>query len=228
MKRVVCILAAAILVSSAAAAKGFHAGLKGGLSTSTTTGVPLGLDDTSFRGGFAGGLSLGYSFNDYFTLQPEILYVMKGLGGSVSNRFSSGDFTGEYDYVEIPVLAKLTMSSRSRVSPYVFFGPSLGLNVKADVEIDWAPSRLNEAWTESWDYSSVTNTLEFSVAFGGGLEFDAWMGAVTLDGRFDLGLSKVTKGGTISTIIDDTEFIEHVSESTSKNMGFLLLVGYAF
>lgn len=217
-----------MLVSSAASAKGFHVGAKGGLFTAKVTGVPPDLDNTSFKNGLAGGVSLGYAFNDYFSLQPEILYVMKGLNGTMSNPFSTGEFTGAYDYVEIPLLAKLTLAPKSRVSPCVFLGPSLGINVKADIQIDWAASEFNEAWTESWDYSSVTNATELGIVFGAGLDYKVGRGAITLDGRFDVGLSNVTEGGTISARVDDVDIIEHVSASTSKNMGFALLVGYTF
>lgn len=215
-------------MSSAASATGFSLGVKGGLFTANTTGIPSGLDNTSFKNGWAGGVSLGYAFNDYFSLQPELLYVSKGLDGVMSNRFASANLVGAYDYIEMPVLAKLTMAAASRVSPYVFFGPSLGINVKADIQIEWAASRFSEASTETRDYSSVTNTTEFCIVFGAGLVCAVGRGAITLDGRFDLGLSNVTKGGYLSRLVDGVERIENVSASTSKNMGFALLVGYAF
>jgi len=228
MRRIAYALMILMLLSPAVSAQGFSLGVKGGLFTANTTGVPLGLNNTSFKNGFAGGVSLGYAFNDYFSLQPEVLYVMKGLDGVVSNRFAAAKFTGAYDYVEMPILAKLTLAAKSRVSPYVFFGPSLGINVKADIQIEWAASRFDEASTETRDYSSVTNSMEVCLVFGAGLNVAVGRGAITLDGRFDLGLSNVTKGGDLSTRVGDVERIETVPASTSKNIGFALLAGYAF
>jgi hypothetical protein len=217
-----------VLSSQAASAKGFLVGIKGGLFTANTTSVPTGMSNNSFKSGFAGGVSLGYAFNDYFSLEPEILYVQKGLKGTVSNIYVTGKLTGSYDYVEVPVLAKLTMSVGSRVSPFVFFGPSLGINVKADVQTEYSSERFQQTWTQSTDYSPVTNKAEISVVFGGGLRGVVGPGAITLDGRFDLGLSNVTKGGDMSAQVNGVEQIMTVPASTSKNIGFALMLGYAF
>ncbi len=228
MKRIAVLVATIALLSSAASAGGLTFGAKGGIYTANTTQVPAGWDNTYFKNGLAGGVCAHYVFSEYFGLQSEVLYVQKGFDGDISNRFYAVTFTGTYDYIVIPILAKLTFASANTASPHVLAGPSIGFNIKADTDIDILNRVTRESASGTLDYSDVTNALEVGLVFGAGVGIKAGPGRITVDGRFDLGLTKITKGGTVTGKIGDEDIVDEVPSSNNKNIGFALMLGYAF
>ncbi len=223
-----CIFFVLVMIASAASAEGISFGTKAGLFTANITTVPVGWDDTSFKNGFAGGVYLNYAFNDNLSLQPEVLYLMKGLNGVIANPYITVDFTGKYDYIEIPLLVTYTIPMKSGFNPYLFAGPSLGINLTADIDIDGENQITHETLTGSIDYSEVTNTMEYGLVFGVGFGYAVGSGQITFDARFDFGLSKIIKGGEVVGVIDSQEYRETIPEEDTKNIGFALLLGYAF
>ena len=53
--------------------------------------------------------------------------------------------------------------------PYFFFGPSIGINLSANVDIEQTNSRTHRTATGSMDYSDVLSRTEFGLAFGAAL-----------------------------------------------------------
>lgn len=228
MKRVALFLLILISSSPAASDPWVSFGVKAGLYTSTTTEIPAGWRSTAFRTGFAGGVYMDYAFNRYFSLQPEVLYVMKGLDGRVAGRVITVDYAARFDYIEIPILAKFTITGKSRLSPFFFAGPGVGINLAANLDIDLINNVSGERATGSSDWSAIMNRTEFCFSFGGGCKYAVGLGGITADARFDLGLSKVYSGGEVTTKIGDYESADVVYAGTSRNLGFALLVGYNF
>jgi len=109
----------------------FFIGAKaGGLNTTIQTEIDRGINS---KIGYSGGVTLGYSFSDVFTLQPDILYSIKGFSQSYTkthqitsnaNPDTLVDVTNEYDnslnanYIEMPVLFKFNISLGGGVVPY--------------------------------------------------------------------------------------------------------------
>lgn len=228
MKRMIFIFVVLVMLSSAVSAKGISFGVKAGLSTYNITEVPAGWDNTSFKSGFAGGAYLNYAFNENLSLQPEVLYVMKGLNGAISNPFVTIDFTGKYNYIDIPLLAKYAMPTKSGFIPCFFVGPSLGINLTADFDIEGKDLIWDENITGSIDYSEATNKVEFGLVIGAGCDYAVGNGQITFNARFNLGFSKVIKGGEVTGEINGEPYQEIITEEDAKNIGFLLLLGYAF
>ncbi len=227
MKRAAFVIAVLMLASCAVSAKGISYGFKAGLYTANTTEIPAGWSNTSFRNGFAGGVYVADATSVWFSLQPEVLYVMKGFDGT-AGRGSAVNFKGTFSYIEIPVLARYTVRTNGRARPYFFFGPSIGINLSANVDIERTNSRTHQTATGSMDYSDVMRRTEFGLAFGAGCAVEAGPGAITLDGRFDLGLSKTFTDGEVSGDIGGSRMTSSVFAGNSKNIGFALLMGYEF
>jgi hypothetical protein len=228
MKRTAFVMAMLMLASCAVSAKGILYGFKTGLYTATTTEIPAGWSNTSFRTGFAGGVYLDYAASDWFSLRPEVLYEMKGFDGTAGRGFSALNFKGTFSYIEIPILATYTVQTSGRAMPYFFFGPSIGINLSANVDIERTDLRTHQTATGSMDYSDVMSRTEFGLAFGAGCAVKAGPGAITLDGRFDLGLSKTFMDGEASGNIGGSPATSRVYAGNSKNIGFGLLMGYEF
>ena len=228
MKGMAFVIAMLMLMSCTVSANGISYGLKAGLYTANTTEIPAGWSNTSFRNGFAGGVYLDYATSDWFSLQPEVLYVMKGFDGIAARGGSATNFRGTFNYIEIPVLAKYTVQTKSRAQPYFFFGPSIGINLSANVDIEQTDPRTHQTATGSMDFSDVMRKTELCLAFGAGCAVEAGPGAITLDGRFDLGLSKTFTDGVVSGNVGGRQVTSRVYEGNSKNIGFALLLGYEF
>ncbi len=163
-------------------------GLKAGLQLANLSGS--GVDSIfgagvskSMKIGFGGGAFLTYGFSPMFAIQPEIMYVMKGA------KFSEGGATAKVktDYLQVPVLLKLSPQTQGKIKPYFFAGPFVGILLSAKATDGG-----------SVDIKDNLKSTEFGVSFGAGVGFPMTKGAITVDGRYDLGLSKVAKSDKVS------------------------------
>jgi hypothetical protein len=156
---------AAMLVFPQTATASVRFGIKGGANIANVNGdFTDGLSDWKSTVGFCGGIFLELNFGRVLTIQPEVLYTMKGA--------DTGDGKLKFDYLEIPILLKLRIPMGS-VHPFIFAGPAFGFNLKALIEgykIDDMPSS---------DYSAV---------LGGGLQLGR---SVHIDVRYTMGLQKL-------------------------------------
>ncbi len=175
------------------AVKGITAkGFKAGLSMSTLTGD---IDGVKAKAGFAGGAFLTYNFSPAMAVQPEVIYCMKGVKAEV------GDMKLKLDYLVIPVLLKYDVPTQGKISPNIFAGPELGILLsakKGDVDI-----------------KDSTESVDFGISFGAGIDFAMESGKITLDARYTVGLSNVAK-------------TEEGDNTSVKNGTFMVLLGYGF
>jgi hypothetical protein len=225
MRRVGVLVALIFLSRPVAANPWVSFGAKAGLYSSATTETPAGWRKSSFRTGFAGGVYMNWALSRSFSLQPEVLYVMKGLTGSTEGW---ADYSARFDYIELPLLAKFTLAGARRLCPYVIAGPNLGINLSSKVDVDYAYSWLSDSNSGTSDWSAVMNKTEICFSFGVGCTYAIGLGGITTDARFDLGLTKVYKGGAVTTETGDYEIPGFVHAGNSRNLGFALLVGYNF
>jgi len=158
-------------------------GVKGGLNLSGLRGGG-GMFDTK-RGVVAGGFGV-FDFAPEFGVEVDALFMMKGgklVGfgvdetGNVTGPISEGFFI--LDYLEFPILARLNTPAMGRLSPHVYFGPTLALKVSA---------RARNAGFPGADLDAA-RTLDSGLAFG--LSGDLALGPRTLvlDARYGLGLT---------------------------------------
>ena len=175
---------ATMLALPQAANAGVRFGLKGGANIANVNGDFVdALGDWKNTVGFCGGIFLEFNFGRVLTLQPEVLYTMKGAG--------AGDGKLTFDYIEIPVLLKLRIPTGS-VHPFVFAGPAFGFTLKAALE-----------GVELMDFPKS----DYSAIMGGGLQLGR---SFHVDVRYTLGLQKLEipdyelidlKNGVISATI---------------------------
>jgi hypothetical protein len=154
-------------------------GLKGGISQGTLVGDDV--SDADYRAGFSGGVYAKYDVNRAFSVQPEVLFTMKGAEtGAGEPALATGEY--EFQYLEIPVLFKLNAPLDGVLQPSLYAGPQLGFNLNGELD------------GEDIDDETL-QTAEFSAVLGGDLGFDlSDMGVgplsrVVLDGRYAFGLT---------------------------------------
>ncbi len=191
---------------------------------------------TGFTSGI--GLEVPLAKNGFFSLQPELLYVQKGY--QVVSNNGVGSFHGrvQFNYLEVPVLGKFTLGNE-HFKCYINAGPSLayGLggsyhNVSSAGTFVSAASGRNifgrrpetyvgdDVYYEPESY----NRFDVGVQFGGGVGISVGPGALLLDARYGLGLSRFFKGDPVDPS-SSTPTPDHAANI--KNRVFALTLGYA-
>ncbi len=156
------------------------------------------------------GLSLPVTNDNFFVIQPELLYIQKGANFSTNlNSTRIGDTY--INYLELPVLAKINFGGES-FRAYVNGGPSIAYALFGRTQENGTKVDI-----EFGDNADVTfnNRIDFGVQFGGGIGFKAGPGDLLLDLRYGLGLSNLfdqTIGGT---------------DPEAQNRVYALTLGYA-
>lgn len=181
----------------AAQAQSIKYGVKAGASLTNVTGSDSG--DLANKFGFNGGVLANFGLNDMFSIQPEVLYSMKGFKDK-----NDDSNHANLDYIDIPVLVKVATGATG-----LFFeaGPQVGFLTSAKVT----------AGPLSVDFKDYFNSVDFGYAAGIG--FQAASGPM-VGLRYNGGLTNIGKNGTINGF--------QVSSGNAKNSAFQLYVGFLF
>ena len=144
------------------------AGLKAGLCISRFRGNYW--DDLEPKIGFCGGGFITGNINSILAIQPEVLFVMKGAE-------EPDDYEIKLNYLEIPVLIKLSMSG-GVVAPKLFLGPAFAMNLNSNEVYE-------DGYEEEIDYLT---DIDFGLVIGAGIDFDTGYGKIVIEARYTLGL----------------------------------------
>lgn len=194
-------------------------GAKAGFAVSNITETPEEWeDDTSFRAGFAGGAFLNYAVTPAFSLQPELLYVSRGVKSTLYDDLVLVELEASFDYVELPVLAKYSFLQGKDFRPCVYAGPCVAFAVGSELEV----SAL--LFSAGVDFSSLTHTTDFAAVAGAGFDYEMGGGTLTFDARFQRGFTNVILTGDFE--IDGST--QTISGDDFKNYGFVFMLGYLF
>ncbi len=128
------------------------------------------------RTGFHGGAFALFKFTKV-GIQPELLFSKQG-----SNvQFNSGDGEANFDYINIPIILKLYTVAGINIQAGPQFGFLSGGEVKQTIN----------GITTTGDAKDFYKGSDFSIALG--LGWDLPLG-LTLDARYNLGLSEINDG----------------------------------
>ncbi|GAF67290.1 unnamed protein product, partial [marine sediment metagenome] len=108
--------------------------------------------------------------------------------------------TYSVNYVEIPVLVKLSIASQGSVVPSLFVGPYVAIKLSSKAKIEFGGGSEEEEWGED------IKTTDFGVVVGGGVDFALGSSKITVDARYTLGLTTMfddddVKNGVISFMV---------------------------
>jgi len=166
-----------------AAAQSFSGGVIVGVSSSTVSNFGnVGPTTLRRRTGVVAGLSVEALLARFASLQPEILYVQKGIrldaplvAGASS---ASTSLTERFDYVEVPILVRLGATA-ARPGLYVLAGPAVAVLVRARerFEVPGLPTR-------DQDIKHGVTSTDAGLLLGAGFS----TGRLGIEGRFDIGL----------------------------------------
>lgn len=206
-----------ILLSSAPDASEITFGAKVGMTAANITETPKEWeDDAEYSFGFTGGAYLNYAFNRCLSIQPELLYSMKGTEAVLVEDYL--DMTVSFEYIEIPVLIRYSLPLEGDFRPFFFGGPCLAYLLESELRISTIILSADA------DFSSVSHTNDFALVLGGGLSYTIGERVFTLDARYQRGFTNVIVSGDFD-INGDPRTIE---ADDIKNTNFTLMLGYRF
>jgi opacity protein-like surface antigen len=182
------VLASAALVATQAGAVSPRFGFEAGASFANLSGddeVTEGLDSRTAL--HAGGI---------LELQMAPMWsIATGLRVDLRGPKAEGEILGEsfesktsLTYLVVPATVEVRIG-QGQVKPYFMAGPELGFLLSAKQTTE------TSAGEEETDIKDDLKSIDFSVAFGGGLEFafDPTMSG-TISAAYDLGLSNIDDG----------------------------------
>jgi len=173
-----------------------------GDSTQAGTG-----ESKKMRLGFGGGAFVSFNLADQFAIQPELLYVQKG----VKYEAGSAKMTVKADYIELPLYLKWNPTVAGKIQPSIFAGPYVAMLMGAKIKTE---GFADPADNGEEDIKDSTKSTDFGVSFGAGFGYKLDpKGELFLNVRYDLGMSK----------IDD-----HAVQQDIKTNMFAVLLGYKF
>jgi hypothetical protein len=214
------LLVAVLAITASAADSGkkmpMSAGFKAGVSLANATGSDATFTDADkkMKIGLAGGAFIGFEIAPQFVLQPELLYVQKGV--KYEEKGGTGKDKYKLDYLQIPVLFKFVPATSGKIQPTIFAGPYLGFKMSAK---DKAEGWTDPADNGDFDMKDFVKSTDFGISLGAGIGAKMTKGELFLDARYDLGLSKVYKEYTL---------LDVTYKPNVKNSSILVLVGYKF
>ena len=159
-----------------------------GLNSATLSGDNEG--ETSRRTGVIGGAFAVIPTTSAFSVQPELLFSMKGA--KVSEEGITG--TLKLNYVEIPVLGRFDFSASSGVKPFVYAGPAISFNVSCSAEVSGSGINIKTD-CEDEDTGESVKKVDYSGVIGGGLAFDVSGRTFTIGARYTHGFASIGDNG---------------------------------
>jgi hypothetical protein len=175
--------ACALSVTAVSAADGPTAGIvvganisSGHLTGSDATGISTGKRAGLFIGGFA-----LMPLTDVVAVQPEVAYSQKHF--TVQDTVGSFTATEKWDWIEVPILARISFWHAGDRSAYVAGGPGFGFLARAK----------EEAAGTTGDVKDDVKRVDVSIIAGAGVS----MGKFGVEARYDAGLKDLNKDNNL-------------------------------
>lgn len=169
--------------------------------------------------GFQLGAFFEIGITETFSIQPEFLFIQKGVKSSIEETIFGETIKAEdaisLNYVEVPVLAKIDILKGEGTQFFIVAGPSFGYALSGKQKSKLTASGTTETSTDDIEFGDDDGFARFdiSAALGAGVSIPAGPGRFILDARYLFGLSNL--------------FDEDDEDFKVKNRGFGLTAGFA-
>jgi hypothetical protein len=193
MKKLLFVSIMLVGVASSYAQVQFSIGLKGGANFASIQ-VKDAKATWDNKTGFHGGAFALFKFTA-FAVQSEIIFSQQGS----TVTYNSQDYKANFNYVNVPILAKLYLPGGFNFQ----LGPQFGFLTGAESDFDPISGIPGDADLEDYYKNS-------DVSLGMGIGWDLPL-KITIDARYNLGLTEIDDNGSLEA---------------TKNQVFQLSVGY--
>lgn len=182
----------ALVLAGPASAQGLSLGAEAGVNLSN-----LSVDDESVDFGSTTGIrvggTLGYDAG-VLGFQTGAAFSQKGASFESLEDAGLDDASLNLEYLEVPLLMNLDIpTGPAPVSPTVYAGGNFGFELSCGISASAQGVEGSSSCAQGQEDVAVeTKSLDVGLLVGGGLDFSAGPGALTVDVRYDLGLSDIT------------------------------------
>jgi hypothetical protein len=167
-------------------------GIKAGLNLSNL--YVKDVKDENMKPGINLGVYAKVPITKFLSIQPELLYSMKGAQITYSNFLGTGKYRFNLNYLEIPVAVVINVASKLNINagPYAAFLLSANVqDVDNNGKINGA-TELNKENFESFDYGLF-----------GGAALD--IGNITIGARYNYGLKNIGRSGLAGNLTGNSK-----------------------
>jgi len=166
MKKLIIALVAAFIAVSANAQVGIIAGL-----TSSSTDFDSAVADVQNVNQYHAGIAYKIGIGNLFTIQPAIIYNMKGTRLGDVGKVSDLNVDYKTGYLEVPVQLQVGFGLGSIARVFAFAEPFVGYAITNSVDTEYdgiLAFGSTKGETQTWD--NVKNRFEYGVGLGVGAE----------------------------------------------------------
>lgn len=177
-------------------------GVRGGTTFNTisqTEVIGAITPDIDYLVGFSGAVYAEVPLGQTVVFQPELAFTQKGFSlaqGADIDLFGAALPVGvrantRFNYLEAPLLMKAKFGSE-QVKAFVMAGPTLGYAMNGRVRTQSSGILEFQISDNSIDLDAINyERFEFSGVVGAGVQIDAGFGNITIDGRFQQGITEL-------------------------------------
>lgn len=166
------------------------------------------------------GAVLDIRLSDHLSVRLEPMYLQKGEKIEEGiDPFNQPEARITSSSIEIPLLIKYTFGTK--IQPYLIGGPTLAYNLKSNIDFDITGLKF------TGDLKRVTETFDFGVTGGFGLQVPLLSCICFFEGRYAYGLMNQRKSGTVTVSSNGFQLNLDSDKEEDKcmNRGLLLMVG---
>lgn len=196
-----------LLTISTAYAQESTVGIKGGINFSGM--YTKEINDKNLNPGFHIGVFNKISITDFFAIQPELLYSVKGVKYTYDD-FADGITKFNLNYIDFPVKLVFNLSENFSLQAGPYFSYLINAKIKTDAEV------LNffDITSEDEIDRENFNTIDYGIVAGLGFDLDPLIFGV----NYNLGLNNIAKDDKFS----------HDMLGDAKNTAIQVYVGIIF
>jgi hypothetical protein len=181
-------------------------GIKGGLNLTNLHSDDFANDH--LKAGFNAGIFSKIPVTPGFSIQPELLYSLKGSKSDYNNALQgSGQYRFNLGYIELPLLAVVNLTKNFNIHAGAYGAYLTNVNVK-DVNNQGNVNGITEVNADNF------NRWDFGLAGGIGFDIENFM----MGARYNYGLTNIGKSGNTSGDV----------LGSAKNYGLSIYIGFGF
>jgi hypothetical protein len=181
-------------------------GIKGGLNLTNLHANNFG--DNHLKAGFNAGIFAKIPVTPGFSIQPELLYSVKGNKTDYTNFVEgSGEYRFNLGYLELPLLAVVNLAKNFSIHGGGYAAYLTNADIK-DVNNDGNVQGITDLNANDF------NRWDFGLAGGAAFDIENF----TIGARYNYGLTAIGKSGNLSNTV----------LGNAKNNGLTIYIGFGF
>lgn len=188
---------------------------------------------SGWRTGVSAGVFFHWPLTSRFGLQQELLYSQKGsrqdIGVDILEIPTTLNVTYDADYIDIPVMARLTMLNWENGELYSMSGTAMSLKLRGSYSLEGTLDDGTEVIPISaeGDLSEV-DMFDFSMVYATGIEFMTGVGRIQAEYRFSMSWNTLLMPTYAYVPFGEEQLLVENEPVPLKNQSHSIMLGIRF